>query len=416
MNNEQQIYHTLRGYYKVGVVNPAIDKVEWKEEGSNLILNQGMDNLYNMSIADQMTFAACGVGTRPSNQYDGTAQISQSGNMVYMNKTGSLITSFTASFGVYPHLVEVGDMISCSNGQQLVVSAINDGYNLTVTPSYTFSSQSFAVYKTSQLGLQNESFRGGPGILNSQYVTGIGNCGTTFTGSIVNYKRTYDFAPVLTTQTFNEIGIGWAITGSNTIFSRVLLQSPVVVAAGFKLRIAYILVASFGPTGSIYGAASIGGWPVLPSTTTNGTQSVQTVMCSTIDVNGISNTNFSALDPYFTSVGAYSSCIFISTNSSSLASVGSAVDRSASLAAASPAMSKAAYTNGNYYCDKTGTTTASFASNTIRSMGFGIFGGGVFPYNASQQAYCFVFDQPQTLLNTQTLSLTFRYSWGRILG
>jgi len=311
--------------------------------------------------------------------------------------------------------VEVGDMISCSNGQQLIVSAVNDGYHLTVTPSYTFSSQSFAVYKTSQIGLQNESYRAGPGITNTQYVYGAGNCGTTFTGSIANYKRTYDFAPLGVTQTFNEFGIGWASSGPSTIFSRFLAPAPVTVTAGFKLRLAYVLVTSFAPTGSIYGAASIGGWPVGPSTTTNGTQSVQTLVCSYIDVAGNSQNNLAALDPYYINVNGNYASIFISTNSSSLAVFGSAVDR-ATTAAASPQMSKAAYTNGNYYCDKTGTTTAGFASNTIRSMGFGAYGGGQYPYNAAQQAYCFVFDQPQTLLNTQTISLTFRHSWGRILG
>ena len=416
MKTEQQICQTFKGYYKVGVVNPATDECEWKCEASNLVLNAGMDNLYNMSIADQMLYGICGVGTRPTNQFGGTSQISQSANTVYLNNTGGFVTDFTSSFGVYPSLVEVGDMISCSNGQQLIVSAVNDGRNLTVTPSYTFGAQGFAVYKTSQIGLQNESYRAGPGITNSQYLTGTGNCDTTFTGSIATHHRTYDFAPLGANQTFNEVGVGWASTGAANVFSRLLLPTPVTVTAGFKLRLSYKLITTFAPTGSIFGAASIGGWPVGPSTNTNGTQSVQALLCSYIDTNGNSVNAYSALDPYFINTTGIYSSIFASTNSSSLAAFGSAIDRSNS-AADGPQMSKAAYTNGSYMCDKTGTINAgAISSNTLRSIGFGLGGGGFHPYTSNAQAYCFVFDQPQTLTNTQTLSLTFRYTWGRILG
>jgi hypothetical protein len=417
MNTEQQICQTFKGYYKVGVVNPATDECEWKYEGSNIVLNTGMDNLYNMSIADQMLFGICGVGTRPTNQFGGTSQISQSANTVHLSNTSGAITDFTSSFDAYPSLVQVGDMISCSNGQQLIVSAVNDGFNLTVTPSYTFAPQTFAIYKTSQVGLQNELYRGGPGITNSQYFTGAGNCGTTFSSSVATYIRTYDFAPVVSTQTFNEVGVGWASTGVSNVFSRLLLQSPVTVTAGFKLRLAYQLIASFSPTGSIYGLASIGGWPVGPSTTTNGTQSVQKLLCSTIDTSGNSINTSAVLDPYFINSGGQYASIFASTNAAPLAAFGNAVDRSTT-GVDGPQMSKASYTNGSYLCDKTGNIMAgALSSNAIRSIGFGLGDGGfTHPYGSTAQAYCFVFDQPQTVTNTQTLSLTFRYTWGRILG
>ena len=415
MNNIQQISQTLHGYYKVGVVDPATNDVEWKFSGSNIILNAGMDNLYSLSIADQLDYGICGTGTRPTNLFSGGSQITQSGNTVSLYNTGGLITDFTSSYNVYPNLVQVGDMISCSNGQQLVVSSVNNGFNLTVTPSYTFGPQTFAVYKTSQIGLQNESYRAGPGISNSQYFVGAGACGTTFSASVVSMFRTYDFAPLVTTQTFNEVGVGWTSTGVQNVFSRLLLPSPVTVTAGFKLRLAYTLTTTFGPTGSIFGAASIGGWPVGPSTNTNGTQSVQDLLCSYVDDAGNSQTSVAVLDPYFISSGNTAG-IFASTNSQSLAPFGSAIDRSVT-AVTGPQMSKASYTNGSYICDKTGTTTpGALSSNTIYSIGFGINGGGYNAYASNGQAYCFVFSQPQTLTNTQTLSLTFRFAWGRILG
>jgi hypothetical protein len=122
------------------------------------------------------------------------------------------------------------------------------------------------------------------------------------------------------------------------------------------------------------------------------------------------------LDPFFINVGGNYAAIYASTNSQSLAPFGSAYDRT-STAVTGPQMSLASYTNGSYFCDKTGTTTAgAISSNTIYSIGFGVIAYGYVPYSSTGQAYTFIFAQPQTLTNTQTLSLTFRYTWGRILG
>ena len=298
MNNTVHITQNLTGYYKVGVVSPD-EKVEWKQEGHNLILNQGMDNLYNSSVVDQMDYSICGVGTRPNSKDSGASQVSQSGATVYLNNISGLITDFTSSFDVYPALMQVGDMMAYSNGSQSMVTAVNpNGVNLTVTPSYTFSpGQTFTVWKTSQVGLQSEISR------SVAYVTSPGgSCGTTVvsnaTGSLV-HQRTYDF-PILQSQmSYNEIGVGWATSGASTVFSRILIN-PVTVFQGFRLRIIYQLQTAWSQTGSLNGIASIGGWPVPPSTTTNGTQSVQNFLYSSIDGSGNSLTSLAALDPFYT--------------------------------------------------------------------------------------------------------------------
>lgn len=400
--NTQGINQTLRGFYKVGVVDPKTNEVEWKQSGSNLIINTGMDNLYNNSVVDQMTYGICGVGTRPNNQFGGTSQISQSGNTVFLDNTSGTIVDFTSSFDFYPHLVEAGDMISCSSGQQLIVTGVPDGFHLTVTPSYTFGDQGFAVYKTSQIGLQTEFSR------SNTYLGGAGNCDSTFNGNTVTHRRTYDFGAVVMDKSYNEVGTGWASSGAYNVFSRILIN-PVIVYAGFILRLVYDLETAYGPTASIYGQASIGGWPVAPSTTTMGTQSVQKFLCSTIATSGVSQNNNAVLDPYYINSGN-AATIFASTNSQSLAAFGSSVDRSAACVY-SGQMNKAAYVAGTYYCDRTGNTPNGYTLN-VRSVGFGVVNSA----QAGNQAYCFVFNQSQSLLNTQTLSLTFRHAWSRILG
>lgn len=404
MKTIAEFNQTLRGYYKVGVVDPKTNEVEWKCSGSNLIINSGMDALYTYSVADVMQYGISGTGQRPNNKAGTTSEISQSGTTVHLSNVSGDITDFTSSFDIYPALVEAGDMISCSNGQQLYVTNVNsNGVDLTVTPSYTFAAQQFAVYKTSQAGLQIEIAR------TNNYLQGSGSCGSIFFDNKVLHRRTYDFAVQGVDRSYNELGTGWTNSGIYNVFSRILIN-PIVVYAGFVLRFVYDLEVAYGPTSSVYGLASIGGW-----TNTMGTQSVQNFMASYIATTGVSQNNYAPLDPYYTTVGSQRAAAWVSSNATALASFGSAVDRSATAAVQTSAMSKAAYVNGTYYCDKTGVTPSGY-SLTVRSLGFGTSGGGANASNSTNQAFCFVFNNGQTLLNTQTVSLTFRHSWTRILG
>ena len=186
MNDPIIINQTLQGSYKVGVVSPD-GEVEWKQEGKNLILNQGMDSLYNRSVADQLVYGICGTGTRPNSKDGGTSQISQSGTLVGLSDTSGNIIDFTGSFDVYPHLAQVGDYITYADGTQAQIAVVHaNGTNLTVSQSYTMASQAFTVWKTTQVGLQNEISR------STSYLTGVGNCGTTavpfVSGSLVHLR------------------------------------------------------------------------------------------------------------------------------------------------------------------------------------------------------------------------------------
>lgn len=415
--NNMNINQGFQGFYKIGEVNPKTNEVKWYSDGwqKNLILNQGMDNLYNSSVVDQMLYGICGFGTRPNSFQSGLSQITQSGATIYLSNATGNITDFTSSAATYPSRAQVGDMLVYANNSQSQVTAVTNGFNLQVTPSYTFSTgQSFTVWKTSQTSLQTEVSRS---IVN---VVGAGNCGTTITANSASHLRSYDFPVQGADATFNELGIAWASSGIGTTFSRILLSSPITINAGFNLRLVYTLQVTYFPISSVSGPASIGGWPVGPSVNTNGSQSIQNLLISTVNVSdSTSNTTNAVLEPYFVTVGSGYFSMFASVNSSSLASFGSAIDRRTSYATGGYGQaSKSSYTAGNYYCDRTSVlSVGTMGSNSIRSIGFGV--GGIDGGNSadnSHQAYCFVFDQPQTLLNTQTLSLTFRTSWSRILG
>jgi len=402
----------LQGFYKVGVFNPATDEVIWHEEGKNLILNQGMEHIYSTAIVDQMLYGVSGVGTRVNSIDGGTSQITQSGATVYLKvRTG--LTDFTSSAGGYPAAAQVGDMVQYSNLSESQITAVAaGGFNLTVSPSYTFTDgNTFIIWKTSQIGLQSEISR------STSYVGGTGNCGSTTVGNVITHRRTYDFPTEISPQSYNEIGIAWATTGATTVFSRILLASPVAIPVGFNIRILYDLQTTWWPTSSIFATASIGGWPVAPSTSMIGTGSLQVFLTSTITTaTGASVTIGGVLDPFYTLVSSTALGMWASTNSQSLEVFGSAVNRTPGGATVT-SMTKAAYISDSHYADKTGVfTTAQIVSNSIRSVGIGKYVlSSADPDGAANQVYCFVFNQPQSKFVTQTLSLTFRSSWARTL-
>jgi len=407
MNNQVNkcLNTQFQGFYKAGIVNPVTGEVKWQtdEWQKNLILNQGLDHIATTAIVEQFLVSKSGAGSRPNSIDGGTSEITQSGAIVYLNvRTG--LADFTSSNGTYPASVQVGDMIKYANNSESMVTTVTNGFNLQVTPSYTITSgQTFDIWKTSQTGLESA-------ISNSTSIfVGAGDgtyCGTTTVGNVRTHRRTFDF-PIETSQTtYNEIGVGW---NTSNLFSRILLVSPLILNTGLQLRFIYELQTTWTPIVPVYKSAGIGNWPVSPSTDMMGSESLQILKTSTVNsANGASAiSDAGALDPYFISNGGLFLTMWGSTTSTALAAFGSAVVRTSSGTTAN--FSRGAYTNGTYTVDKTGVFPISqLVSSGIRSIGLGDSGN-------TGQSYAFVFDQPQAKNSAQTLSITFRHSWSRIL-
>jgi len=429
MNN--QIYKGigtgLQGFYKVAIVDGSTSEVKWQQEEwkKNLILNQGMEQVYSSAIVDLMKYGICGQGSRPNNIDSSTSQITQSGATVFLNvRTG--LTDFTSSGGTtYPAVVQIGDVIQYSDNSESRVTAVTNGFNLQVTPSYTFTNgKGFVIWKTSQAGLESEVSRAGTGIVGTQYLVGAGNCGSTdstVVGNVRTHRRTYDFAVESIQTTYNEVGVGWATSLASTVFSRILLDSPIIIDSGYRLRLVYDLQTTWNPASASYKTASIGGWPVLPSTNTIGSESIQVFLTSTVQVSdGASITSTALLDPYFTSDSSgtpVSIGMFASPTTTVLQTFGSAAARDTN-GAYTTTMTKTAYVVLSSFVDKTGTLSVSQINRSdIRSVGFGRYSSGasLTPYSATDQGFCFLFNQSQTKDSSQTLSFTFRTTWSRIL-
>ena len=404
-NHDRHLNAQLEGFYKIAVVNPETGEENWQTDDwqKNLILNVGMDHIASDVICNQFLVGKSGAGSRPNSINGGTSEVTQSGTTVYLNvRTG--LADFTSSNGTYPANVQAGDMIVYANNSQSQVSSVTDGFNLEVSPSYTITTgQTFNIWKTSQTSMESQ-------ISNSTsiYVGGGDGvyCGTTTLSNVRTFKRAYDFPTETTQTTYNELGVGW---NTSNVFSRIKI-TPLIIDPGLKLRFIYQLQTAWTPTASVYKTAAIGNWPVLPATNTIGSESLQILKTSEVSATTGATTlsDIGALDPYFISyTGPTLLTMWGSVTGTALAAFGSAVTRTSS--GTTTDFSRASYTNGNYYIDKTGVfPTSQLVSNAIYSIGLG-------NTTNTGQSYAFLFNQTQSKSSAQTLSITFRYAWSRVL-
>ena len=433
------IHIGMSGAYRLQVID-AFTKETVKDYGwnKNLILNNGMDAIASGLITSLTTYGICGSGSRPNNITSSTSQITQSGAQIFLANTSGL-TDFTSSFytnGIqsYTAKAQVGDVIIDSdNSQSMILSVPVDGLNLFVNVSQSFTNgKTFTIWKTSQTKLEGEVHRSNAyTLIGSSSILGW-NQGTYGSASVLTHRRTYDFAVESASQSYKEVGIGWTSTlNDTTVFSRAVLPNSVSVSPSQQLRMTYDLQTTYGPTSVIYTTPTITGWPVLPSTTTEMSQSMQIFyggfsskwMASAVATTGYGD-GWPVLDPAarvasWDGFSSYGCSMFASSDSSSLAPFGSSVDRSTN--GYYVGISLDPYTTGSYVIYKRGTFDVSSANMTnIGSIGIGLYfyqSGDIYakPYVATNQAFCCVFTQPQTKTNLQTLTMIWKSTWSRVI-
>lgn len=396
MTREQ--HQQAQGFVQCFVVDSATGEVvkEYPKQ-KNLILNQGMDQVASTVWANLFIYCSAGNGVTPTSDDSGVTTAAQSGTSVTL--TGGTYT-FTST------VVDGGNVIKWDTGEEALIVSVADGTNCTVSNSATVADGPFTVYRTNQTQLSSQLKR------TNNYLTGTIYCGTILSANVYKMRRTYDFTAEISGANYTEIGLGWDSSIATAIFSRILLAAPVPVLAGQQLRVTYELQLSLSPPSTISKTAIIGGWPVAPALTTDGVEAIQFVGLWSINSSTGNATQFDtgqgASEPSMASnIG-----VFVSDTATAPNSLGNSISRAAT---GSVAATRAAYVAGNYYVDKTGTIPVGTGNSTaIRSMGFGYNApNNFFPYTAT--TVVFVFNEAQTKLNTHTLSLTYRFSWSRVL-
>jgi hypothetical protein len=406
----------ISGRYKIQIIdrdkNVVWEQPHWQK---NLILNQGMDNVASSPFADNMTWAFGGTGTRTNSIPGGDSSGSVATNVLTLVPSGDPngLQSFTASVDGYANALQIGDVVVFNNGQQVSITGVS---NLTASlaASTTVALQPFTIWKVSQAGLQT--------VHQSTNNIFFGNadgtyCGTTVSNNLTTLMRTWDFAYETSSITYTEVGVGSGASNSN-VFSRILLPLTQSIAANQALRMLYQMDIYSFPTASspgTPGTASISGWPVAPATDTGFFYNLQLpgVLSSWISI--ISNTGQTqefGIDP------ASSVLVFVSNQSASAANYNSTLSSGQLQGTVNATVnaSAASYTLGSYTVFKTATyDVTQINANNIHTMGVSNASapGAVQPFGNC--AFLSVFNQGQTKTNIQTLSLTFVWTWSRVL-
>ena len=417
MNVEANFSQTLSGKYKIFVVdsneNIVYEQPDWQK---NLILNQGMDAIASVDYSNLMYYGWNGTGTRENSILSGDSSGSVAAGVFTLVPGMSGLSSLTGSNSGYTNALQVGDMIKFNSSSAEVRVLAVSNLTASVTPSTSVSQEPFIIWKTSQVGMQTFVQRAS----NSDWFVGAQDgtyCGTTIVGNIQKNRRTWDFAYLTSSLTFTEVAVGWG-TSQSQIFSRILLPVAQAIGVGQKLRLLYELDIAMYPTASSPGipaTASISGWPVAPSTDTGFFYNLQKCgvipgWVSTISQTGALGDN-RGCEPA-ANVGAW-----IGNSSASNANYDGITARNVGTYWSSPgAMGAAAYVPFSYTLTKTNTfDVATGNRNDIRSFGIGNTWRSTGGVCILDVYFSCVFNQPQTKLNTQTLSLTFVWNWARVL-
>ena len=391
-------HQRAQGYVQCFVVDAATGTVvkEYPRQ-PNLILNQGLDRLAVSLWADLFAYCSGGTGTTPT---------SDSGGITNATQIGGTVTLSGGSFTFTDTATDAGNTIKWDTGEEAQITSVTNPTTVLVNTSASVGAGTFTVYRTNQTQLSTQAKR------TNTYLTGTPYCGSSLAGNVLSMRRTYDFTAEVGTVNYTEVAVGWSSSGLTSIFSRILLSVPVSVTAGQQLRVTYQLQVTILPSTSFSKTAIINGWPVAPAVSTNGVEAVQFLGLSQVNTSGGTTTidaGNTASEPSVTGgIG-----VFLSPDATAPAAFGSSVNRSVGYAMNGAGV--AGYIAGTYYVDKSTTFPVGSGNGAAwRSMGFGSHNPNLwFAWSATTMV--FVFTEAQTKLNTHTLTLTWRFSWSRVL-
>jgi len=356
----------------------------------NLILDTGLDFVFSRAWASTFLYCAAGTGATDTSRASGADTASWAGTTVTLDGAPSF--AFVAG--------DVGDRIVFNSGEEAKIVSRTSAVEVEVDAANAVGTTQFSVYYTAQTGLVSEAKA------TNTYLTGVGNCGSSRVTDTITHKRTFDFTAEIAPVNYTEIGLRPAVGGN--LFSRIKLAGPVAVGVAQQLRVVYTLDVIMSPAVSAALNLTVTGWGVLP-----GDHRLEGVGLSSMDANGVVNTVFDS------SSNSAEPCVY-GANTSIYASDSSA-GFSANYGDASPARTATgykdipapSYTLGVFYQDKVVTFAVGECNGTVRTIGIGNSNSAP-PCNAGRSSYAFIMDSNQTKVNTHTLTLTFRFTVGRI--
>jgi hypothetical protein len=373
--------------YKTIVLNSDGTVHKEREFKRNLILDSGLNMINAHPFAACNTACSIGTGTKPVKRDSGTTTFTRSGFTV------------TSSAGFFD-ASDVGRILKFDTGQEMRVTVFTSATQVTVDQSGVLSASEGTVWYVNETTNEVEVKR------TVNYSTGSGECGTTFSVDTYTHQRTFIFSVETAPITYREIGWSPFSSLGAALFGRdVIPGSGDSLSAGQQYKVIVRLLVTLNPSvATSQSNVGTGGF------NTSGQFKFEYINNNFCFVDSGGNTNFVAsnrnFEPYSTETafGYFTGTLNLI---SGIVTTGF-VESNGPL---DKRTVKSAYADGSFFVDKVASVSVSEMNSTdITGICFGYYAG-------SQAGRCFTikFDSPQTKLNTHTLTVTLRQSWGRSL-
>lgn len=366
--------------YKVGVLRAKTGLYEEVNKGHNLILDAGLDLVATNVIAALTKYCHVGTGTDPFQRDSGSTTISRAGS------------TLTASSG-YFEAADVGRLFKFDTGEEVYITSFASTTSVDTVDSGTIASSEGTIWYVDRTTLQTETTR------TTVYRTDSGDNSRTLAAGVLTYKRTHQFPPVGGGVTYNEIG--WGPANSTALYNGSLITGSVVMLTGDILIVESNLELVQSPITPI--AQSDVGAGGFNSSGTIQQESIGLVNLASTG-NASSTDGGNAMEP---SLNGHSAWRKVAV--SELATAHPTYGSDFTLAAiGSQQFVNSTYSAGDFFIDKTGVIGIGDGnSSNINSVM--IWDG------STRSDLRVLLTSAQTKINTQTLTIGFRLSWGRVL-
>ena len=215
----------------------------------NLILETGMTAVASTSICSLFPYACIGTSSTPT-ETDSTPITATTSGTICTSSSGFFNSGMVGQLIYFPGTGQSATIASYSSTTQVTLAA-------TITPAVS-SGIVFSIYAINQTGLGAEVHR------TNTYLTGTGNCGTTYSGGVYTHQLTYDFPIETEDQTYYEVGFSASgSAGANLHMRGILSAAPVSVVEGQQVRLIYYVLVTVTPISPRARTVPISGWPAL---------------------------------------------------------------------------------------------------------------------------------------------------------
>jgi len=366
--------------YSTSAINPD-GSVAWQRAfKKNLILDQGLNLVATVPWVTCFSSCAVGTGTTATKRDSGAITFSRSG------------TTITANAGFFDP-ADVGRLLKWDTGEEVYITGYTSATVATSTTSGTITSAQGTIWYVNQTALTAETTR------TANYSADAGDNQTTFSTPTVTHKRTFLFPAVGANVTYNEIGWSNNAGAGANLFGRDVIPGGDVLLTGQQYKVIVTLLITISPVTST-AVADVGNNGF--NTAGNANHEYIDQAYGVIAAGGSGTAGY--LEPSAVTVCNFNDGAFtlLSAPSYTIASIADF---------GRVALTNAAYTNGNFYRDSSGTVAVGNGNSaTVSSVTFGWSGGGVVGRGFSVK-----FTSDQTKDNLHTLTATLRKSWGRVL-